>query len=154
VKGRTGLPWPVEHSGESSQPIIGRRVDAGEGLAELPGEARWIGRGNVGETRQAGYQDPWPFDRATTRVSGQQLRGQAAESVQCAENPHLVADRTIAGRELAKNELPLGVSCLDQVSTGCVPPARASVPCTFAFGPASATARSIAAADSGRWLMA
>lgn len=98
-------------------------MDAGEGLAELPREARWIGRGNVGETRQAGDQSPWPFQRAA-RGRSQQSRGQAAESVQRTENPHLVADRTIARRELAKNKLPLRVGRLDQVSTCVRPPSQ------------------------------
>jgi hypothetical protein len=87
-------------------------VDPGEGMAELAREARWIGRGDVGATRQAGDQVPRLFRRAAG-ISGQQSRGQAAESVQRAENLHLVADRAIARRELAKNELPLGVGGLD-----------------------------------------
>jgi hypothetical protein len=80
-------------------------------------------RAAVDSPGRAGYQNPWPFLRAV-RVSGQQPRSQAAEPVQRIENPHLIADRRIARRKLAKNELPLRVGGLDQASTGVRPPGQ------------------------------
>ena len=70
MEGHSGLTWPVEHAGKSRQSIANRRVDAGEGFPKLTREARRIGRVDVGETRQAGYQDPRFFPWAA-RVGGQ-----------------------------------------------------------------------------------